>query len=534
MPVLEHFIKQTNIDGTLVVKAPFSLSCSGSYFDSEGKVNSAKNKEVSLSRDKFFKEETTRRRLERTAKTGEDDDLSKKPPLADEHPPRDDVGCKILLEVENLPPSEGFESGGGVGEAGEARDREVQEVERRILDQLTSHTQANILHTINNRTRSSLHFKLLGKPHLRVDSYSIMHKRSHTSHIYISDVSSVDEAVQMVVENGESNTEGKFSPSGSVSIWRPKQVSEVEISDTKVDSANWTHEEEVVSNVKVYAPTHIIEDSDSGLKGDFQCPTLMNKIYLQGEHHSAIDLNCKLMDQLISVGLYTESGSIRVRDVWSHQISLASRLGNILCEGTVEGNLEAELQGSAHFVAAIVVGTKIKVTTECGDITLWNDCFADLAELYTNTGDIHVRYLYGCGKILIKEYGSLTVNIVEGSIAAVVKSGTMFVSIDKLTEDSFLEVEQGDITLTVPRNFPFRITVIGTNNEISPEILNSGEYFLSGEGDECFVSGVVHGPGEFQPTINVKCHNGRVILQTQKSVAKGRQLRRISQQAEDL
>ena len=70
----------------------------------------------------------------------------------------------------------------------------------------------------------------------------------------------------------------------------------------------------------------------------------------------------------------------------------------------------------------------------------------------------------------------------QGSLAVVVKSGTIFAHVDKvrilhedyfenaisntfyssyicffqLTEDSFLEVESGDITLTLSPSFPFR------------------------------------------------------------------------------
>jgi hypothetical protein len=32
-----------------------------------------------------------------------------------------------------------------------------------------------------------------------------------------------------------------------------------------------------------------------------------------------------------------------------------------------------------------------KVTTESGDISLWGDCFAETAELYTITGHVHLR-----------------------------------------------------------------------------------------------------------------------------------------------
>ena len=50
----------------------------------------------------------------------------------------------------------------------------------------------------------------------------------------------------------------------------------------------------------------------------------------------------------------------------------------------------------------------------------------------------------------------MSVNVVEGNVTAVVKHGTIFANIEKLMEDSYLEVENGDITVNVPPNFPFR------------------------------------------------------------------------------
>jgi hypothetical protein len=52
--------------------------------------------------------------------------------------------------------------------------------------------------------------------------------RSHASHIYVSDAATTEEAVKMLSENGGSGpatSAGQFAPSGSVSIWRPRQVS---------------------------------------------------------------------------------------------------------------------------------------------------------------------------------------------------------------------------------------------------------------------------------------------------------------------
>ena len=43
------------------------------------------------------------------------------------------------------------------------------------------------------------------------------------------------------------------------------------------------------------------------------------------------------------------------------------------------------------------------MTTDIGDICLWDDCHSEVAELFTVSGNVHCKRLYGNSKILIKE-----------------------------------------------------------------------------------------------------------------------------------
>merc|ERR1712059_109083 len=114
----------------------------------------------------------------------------------------------------------------------------------------------------------------------------------------------------------------------------------------------------------------------------------------------------------------------------------------------------------------------------------------------------------------IKEEGQCTVNVVEGSVDAVVKVGDIVAHLEKLTEDSFLEVETGNIHIRIPPNFPYRVSLLASKNTISPHILNSGEFSLATNGQELFVSGVDSFPGEMeQPSLMVRCHQGEITLQ---------------------
>ena len=52
--------------------------------------------------------------------------------------------------------------------------------------------------------------------------------------------------------------------------------------------------------------------------------------------------------------------------------------------------------------------------------------------------------------------GVATLNLVTGSVACVVKSGDIICHLDELTQDSFMEVETGNIVVNIPTPCPFR------------------------------------------------------------------------------
>jgi len=586
---LDQFIKYTAMDGSLVVKAPFNLKFSGSHFDKHKKnIDPEKNKKMAAHKDKFYNDERIRRReeVEETIEDLEDSDDEEEEDESEEETPSERLARKSRIEAleavrakedpykpkplskeaaherrawQNrthegnyhlLCPDWKSASGNNLAliygiKPNDSQDiygqgifveveqmkmlREVTEVERKILDQLTESTTEDIINSIYNKSRVPLHLRLYGRPHHRIDSYSILKGRSQNTHIYISDAASAEEAESMFVENGNGGTSGTFAQAGSVSIWRPKEAAQLDITDTLSGWAN-NKDEEVASAFKIHCPTHVVDSPDHGIKAEFTCPTLMNKLYLESERHGNIKVDCKLMDQIVTVGLYTHYGWIRLRDVWARDIKLASRYGDIYLEGTVEGTLKAETFGDGDFVAQYIVGPRMKVTTDSGDISLWNDTFVDRCQLFTVTGHIHVRFLYGNARILVKEEGSVAVNIMEGSLTAVVKSGSIWVDIDKLKDDSYLEMHDGNITVNLPPDFPFKVKVVASSTDIEPHILNSGELFLETSGEESFVKEGKAGyitpkfgwkKGDIQPTLSIRNHNGQVTITGARSEKKG-------------
>ena len=85
-------------------------------------------------------------------------------------------------------------------------------------------------------------------------------------------------------------------------------------------------------------------------------------------------------------------------------------------------------------------GPSITVSTEDGDIQVWNDCRSDVSKFGSRRGSIHVRDCYNHSTMEVSEAGNVTTNVVCGSINAFVDRGGIFVSIVTLTDDSVLKV----------------------------------------------------------------------------------------------
>jgi len=487
--LLDTFMKPTGMDGSLIVKAPVNLKCSASFFDANNKIDKNKNYKVGLSREEA-------KRIERANRRGgvyDEDDLTD----VDVTP---DNGADVFMQMEDM-----------VKFSDEER-RKLQQIATNYASKVTNNVASN-----NNDKLSPIQVSLFGRSNQRVDSYSLvsdLQSQPHVSrtHVYISDAGTSQEAVSMFSLDSNGTGHTVTPPSGQVDIWKPKDISQVEISSGIFDDSV---PEEVVSTFKVYCPSHLLNKEKNGISMVFHTPTLMNKIFMEAERMGSIDLNGLLLDQLVIVGLVTECGDIKVKDVWAEDIKLASNSGDVLCYGTMEGAIKVETLADGDFVARYVVGPRLEVTTDRGDISIWDDCHSEVTQLFTNSGNIYCSRLFSDAKICIKNKGVANLNIKSGSVACVVKSGDIITHIDSLSQDSFLEVETGNIIINVPSKCPFRISLVSSRTQIAPHILNSGEFYVK-DGMEYFVSGVQSDTGDsvLIPCLTVRCHQGMVSLQS--------------------
>merc|ERR1719309_563515 len=109
---------------------------------------------------------------------------------------------------------------------------------------------------------------------------------------------------------GASSGQEVASPVGSFSIWVPRSDShrpEGDQATTATSEAAPSKElpDDLASGFKLWVPEHILNQEDHNLKATFLAPTMMNKIFLEGERRASLELDATLIEDLETVGLAT-------------------------------------------------------------------------------------------------------------------------------------------------------------------------------------------------------------------------------------
>lgn len=117
----------------------------------------------------------------------------------------------------------------------------------------------------------------------------------HQTHVYITDATNFQEAETMLLHYHALAQQGYVQsdllPAGSAAFWQPRHARRIVNTASKKSTAatskrETTHpselDEELVASLKVHLPSHLAEAPDHGIKGVFILPTIMNRIFVQG------------------------------------------------------------------------------------------------------------------------------------------------------------------------------------------------------------------------------------------------------------
>ena len=337
-----------------------------------------------------------------------------------------------------------------------------------------------------------MHVLLYGRNYHQVDSYSVDHNRKTQTHLYVSsigDVPSHEEGDSDYVQDSKKTSQHRI---GTISIWQPRDIyHNGELADRDDMNHSWCEENNYRHGFTLYSSrsvfNRIVKEGDDSLKTVFLLPTVMSKIDLQSEGAGSVELDGGLLEDLELVKLIAETGNVVAKDISCELVKLSSEGGDICCHGLVEGEISAETKNDGDFIGKNIGGPLVEITTQDGDITVWGDVKADRSKFHTKKGNVLINgSLSGSSEFLQAGKGNVTIrNVTDiGAVLAVVRFGDITTKFaETIDMNSTLEVETGNINITIPFKHKYRINAVAQRVNVSPRILNKGEIFESQRDD---------------------------------------------------
>ena len=487
--LLEKFVKRARYDGELTVKAPFDIKVSGSFFDGLNKVDRSKNRQAA-------------------------DELI--------HPPR----TKEL----------GGEAAAADGDSGAASAESNEFTPKLYMEQVIESAVA----AMGAPSTWPCHVLLYGRRYLRTHSFSTSNAASEQSRVYVSDVegSPLDDDARFLslMASNPRDLDPDF-PLVATAVVAPENA-HLFFEDDDAGARNTKGS----SRVDFCIPAHLVDPPDNGFKSVVLTPTTMSKIFVRGVRGGSVEVDGRLFNLLTVLVVFTEAGDIRLKDVKTAPTvgvgeggttRIRSLFGDIQVDSPLSphvNHLETGGDGDI-FVNGTESGSRNMLVTENGDMEVAGECKGSSNTFVTENGHIHIRHLASQAKVEIKDSGTMTLNVAEGSVNAMLDSGAAFVNVRHLTGDSAISLANGHLTVAVPKRRGFSIVAAAPNTDIASRLVNCGDVFIDPQsGHETFyVSASMDaaarllndaanregGGKRTPPTLALYAERGTIVLETE-------------------
>ena len=491
--LLEKFVKRARYDGELTVKAPFDIKVSGSFFDGLNKVDRSKNRQAA-------------------------DELI--------HPPR-------TSSLGDAAPASG-DSGAGPSESSEFTPHLYME---QVIESAVA--------AMGAPSTWPCHVLLYGRRYLRTHSFSTSNSVSEQSRVYVTDVegSPLDDDARFLslMASNPRDLDPDF-PLVATAVVAPENGHLFFEDDVGGGGDAGSRSTKGSSRVDFCIPAHLIDPPDNGFKSVILTPTTMSKIFVRGVRGGSVEVDGRLFNLLTVLVVFTEAGDIRLKDVRTAPTvgvgeggttRIRSLFGDIQVDSPLSphvNHLETGGDGDI-FVNGTESGSRNMLVTENGDMEVAGECRGSSNTFVTENGHIHIRHLSSKAKVEIKDSGTMTLNVAEGSVNATLDSGAAFVNIRHLTGDSAISLANGHLTVSVPKRRGFSIVAAAPNTDIASRLVNCGDVFIDPQsGHETFyVSASMDaaarllndaadregGGNRTPPTLALYAERGTIVLETE-------------------
>ncbi|KAJ8382051.1 hypothetical protein SKAU_G00028290 [Synaphobranchus kaupii] len=207
----------------------------------------------------------------------------------------------------------------------------------------------------------------------------------------------------------------------------------------------------------------------------------------------------------------TEIGNCVLQSVKSHKVLVQSVGGNIICLGTIHGNVDISTSGNSMVNVKKLQGTSMNVSTEHGPLKI-KAIYAEYTSVSSASGEIELGHLHGDATVQNK-LGNVTIDGSNGHLKVCSQKGDIDAYVGQ-QGTAELHSKQGAISVRVPASMRAAVLLSGASVEISPEITL---HHVEQESTNIYttVTALLNGKAEGEQWIRAHAERGTVSLRTQ-------------------
>ncbi|XP_069765830.1 fibrinogen-like 2a isoform X6 [Narcine bancroftii] len=207
----------------------------------------------------------------------------------------------------------------------------------------------------------------------------------------------------------------------------------------------------------------------------------------------------------------TERGHSILNSLKAHKVKVQSRGGNVICLGTIHGNVDIQTSNKGVVEIEKLQGTNMNISTTNGALKT-KYIYAKSSHLSSSIGNIELGNIHGSVTIQT-EAGAITVDSSDGNLKATTQQGDLDVYISQLGIVNLI-TQEGSITLKVPKALRAKLQLSGAVVEISPELYLQDIDSRTGEGHQT-IQGFLNGKAEGAHLIEAHTVHGMLNIKSQ-------------------
>lgn len=207
----------------------------------------------------------------------------------------------------------------------------------------------------------------------------------------------------------------------------------------------------------------------------------------------------------------TEQGTSILQSVKSQKVHVQTKGGNVICLGTVHGNIDIHASNKSTVTVDKLQGSSVNISTENGLLKA-KYLYTESSFLSSTTGDISLGSVHG--NIAVKSnMGSITVDSSSGCLEALTHQGAIDVYVSQLGKVE-LKSHEGSILVKVASSLKAHLELTAKGVDVNSEV-NIQEMAEAHKDDGVTVTGLMNQGSKQEKWIKADAPKGTISFRSQ-------------------